>query len=200
VTPVRSDLHGAFERLEASRERVLRRLDGLDRAVLNRTPARGGWSALQVLSHVVLAEGVTLDYVGKKMKGGSDLPRAGIVSRLRLLVLQAVLGSPLRFRAPTRSAGVPDDIDPDALRTRWESGRAAWRERLESFPPELLDRMVLRHPYVGLMGLRDTLAFMLAHLEHHARQVDRILVEHASGVAATPPASSAGGVAPGAAD
>jgi DinB superfamily len=184
---VRSDIVRRFERLEATRERVLRRLEGHDRATLNRPPARGGWSALQVLSHVILAEGATLEYIGKKMKAGTDLPRAGIVSRLRLLVLQAVLGSPLRFRAPTRSAGVPDDVDPDALRSSWDKGRSAWRERLSSFPPELMDRMVLRHPYMGLMGLHDTLAFMLAHLEHHARQVDRILAGHSGHAPSAPP-------------
>jgi DinB superfamily len=172
------DIERAFDRLEATRQRVWRRLDGLDRAMLNRPPALGGWSALQALSHVVMAEGATLDYIGKKMKAGTDLPRAGLVSRLRLVVLQVTLASPLRFKAPAKSAAVPDDIDPGELLARWESGRAAWRERLSDFPPELIDRMVLRHPYVGLMGLRDTLGFMQAHLEHHSRQVDRVLAEH----------------------
>lgn len=184
---MRSDIARAFERLEATRERVLRRLDDRDRALLNRPTARGGWSALQVLCHVVIAEGVTLDYIGKKMKAGADLPRAGLVSRLRLLVLQVVLASPLRFRAPTKSAAVPDEIDPGELQARWESVRAAWRERLSGFPPDLVDRMVLRHPYVGLMGLHDTLCFMQAHLEHHARQIDRVLAEHSSQAAPTPP-------------
>jgi len=184
---MRRDLEPAFDRLEATRERILRRLGGLDRALLNRPPARGGWSALQVLHHVMTAETVTLDYIGKKMKAGADLPRAGLVSRLRLLVLRVVLASPLRFKAPARSAGVPAEIEEEELRARWESVRAAWRERLDGFPPELIDRTVLRHPYVGLMGLRDTLGFMQAHLDHHLRQLDRVLAEHSSGVGATPP-------------
>jgi hypothetical protein len=177
---VRSDPQSSFERLEATRDRVLRRLDGLDPAILNRPPPRGGWSALQVLHHVITAEAATLDYIGKKMRAGPGLPRAGLLSRLRLLGLQLVLASPLRLRAPAATAGVPDTIEPDALRARWDEVRAAWRERLEGFPPELVDRMVLRHPFAGLMGLRDTLGFMQAHLDHHARQVDRVLGEHRS--------------------
>ena len=42
-----------------------------------------------------------------------------------------------------------------------------------AFPEELLDRLVFRHGFVGLMGLPDTLGFMQAHLDHHARQVER---------------------------
>jgi DinB superfamily len=185
---MQADIERAFDRLEATRGRVLRRLDGFDRAVLNRPPARGGWSALQVLSHVVIAEGATLDYIGKKMKAGTDLPHAGLVSRLRLLVLRAVLVSPLRFKAPAKSAAVPVDSEPGELRARWESVRAAWRARLDTFPQDLVDRMVLRHPYVGLMGLQDTLGFMQAHLEHHSRQVDRVLAEHSSVITPVPPA------------
>jgi hypothetical protein len=35
--------------------------------------------------------------------------------------------------------------------------------------------MVFRHGWVGLMGLRDTLGFLQSHLDHHVRQVERLL-------------------------
>jgi hypothetical protein len=177
---VRGDLAAAFDRLEATRARVLRRLDGIDRDRLNRPSARGGWSVLQVLHHVTASEAASLEYVGKKMKAGESLPRAGMKSRLRLLALQLALASPLRLKAPAATAGVPPEIEPAELRARWDAVRAAWRERLEGFPVGIVDRTVLRHPYVGLLGLPDTLGFLQAHLEHHARQVDRLLAEHAS--------------------
>jgi hypothetical protein len=53
--------------------------------------------------------------------------------------------------------------------------RAQWKRLLDGFPDELLDRMVFRHGMVGLMGLPDTLSFLKSHLDHHARQVERLL-------------------------
>ena len=169
------DLNARFERLEATRASVVTRLDGRDRAVLNRPRADGGWSVLQVVHHVITAEAGTLRYTSKKMLGGTKLPRAGLTSRMRLLTLKGVLVSPLRFRAPAITADVPDEADPAEVLALWQETRESWRKLLEGFPEELLDRMVFRHTLVGLMGLRDTLAFLQAHLDHHVRQVDRQL-------------------------
>lgn len=168
-------IQDAFERLETTRAEVLRLLEGHDHDVLNRTRGDGGWSALQVLHHVVAAEGATLAYIKKKMQAGTAIPRAGLRSRLRLLALRLALASPLRFRAPAATASVPPEIDAEKLRADWESGRGAWRALLTAFPEDLVARQVFRHPLVGRMGLSDTLGFMRSHLDHHARQVERAL-------------------------
>jgi len=172
---VNEQLQQRFDRLEDTRRAVLAHLQGHDRARLNRPRDDGGWSVLQVLHHVIAAEAGTLGYVSKKMQGGTSLPRAGLVSRLRLLALQMGNASPFRFRAPGVTADVPTEIDPDELLRRWDEVRAGWQERLDGFPDELLDRMVFRHMMVGLMGLPDTLSFLQSHLAHHARQVERLL-------------------------
>jgi hypothetical protein len=177
MDPVNADLARRFERLEDRRQDLLVRLEEHDRVRLNRPRADGGWSALQVLHHVITAEEGTRRYISKKMLGGTTLPPAGLVSRLRRLTLQAANGSPFRFKAPAVTAAVPPDIDPKELRARWQEVRTDWRTLLESFPEELLDRMVFRHAMVGLMGLPDTLAFLQSHLAHHGRQVERLLNE-----------------------
>jgi hypothetical protein len=168
-------LHGRFDRLEVTRRGLLARLEGYDRVRLNRPRIDGGWSALQVLHHVVTAEEGTRRYISKKMLAGTSLPPAGVVSGLRRLVLQLANASPFRFKAPAVTAAAPPVIDPKELRDRWQEVRADWRGLLEGFPEELLDRMVFRHVFVGLMGLPDTLDFLQAHLDHHARQVRRLL-------------------------
>jgi len=170
-----ADIARRFERLESARTRVLAHLEGREHAVLNQPRPDGGWSALQVLHHVITAEAGTLSYVSKKMLAGTSLPRAGLVSRLRLLALQLGNASPLRFRAPGVTADVPAEIDPDQLRARWDEVRAQWKQLLDGFPDELLDRMVFRHAMVGLMGLPDTLSFLRSHLGRHAQQVERLL-------------------------
>jgi hypothetical protein len=128
-----------------------------------------------VLHHIVTAEALTLGYVRKKMQAGDSLPRAGLASRLRLLALEATLASPLRFRAPAAVAGVPPEIDAAELRARWDGVRRDWRELLESFPPELVNRLVFRHPRAGRMSLEHALGTLEAHLAHHVPQVRRAL-------------------------
>jgi hypothetical protein len=174
---VHERLERRFERLEATRREILVRLEGHDPARLNVPRADGGWSALQVLHHVIAAEAGTLRYISKKMLAGTNLPPAGLMSRLRLLALQAAHASPFRFRAPAVVADVPAEIDPAELRARWDGVRKGWVALLDGFPEELLDREVFRHGMVGLMGLPDTLDFLQSHLDHHARQVEQRLGE-----------------------
>jgi hypothetical protein len=164
-----------LERLEASRVRALSIVAAHEAAALNRPPAPGRWSALQVLHHVVESEAATLGYVRKKMQAGKSLPPAGIGSRLRRAAVAIGLALPLRFRAPAVAASVPDVVEPGALRARWDEVRAGWRELVAAFPSDLEGRLVFRHPFAGRMGLADTLAVLQAHLDHHVPQVERAL-------------------------
>ena len=175
------DLARRVEKLEASRALALSLLDPHDCEALNRPPAPGRWSALQVLHHVVESEAKTLGYVRKKMQAGASLPPAGLASRLRRTAVVLTLASPLRVRAPASAASVPDEIDPAALRARWETVRHDLRALLDGFPPELERRLVFRHPVAGRMGLADALAVLQAHLDHHVRQVRRAVDPSPSG-------------------
>ena len=161
--------------LEASRRRVLGTVDGVPHKALNRAPAPGKWSALQVLHHVVTAEALTLGYIRKKMQAGAALEKAGPASRLRLLALQVTLALPLRFKAPTITGDVPRESELPALRARWDEVRRSLDDLVRSFPPELLDRLVFRHPYAGRMTLAHALGTLEAHLDHHIPQVKRAL-------------------------
>lgn len=163
----------SLARLEASRRRALGAVDGVGHEVLNRAPAPGKWSALQVLQHVVTAEALTLGYVRKKMQAGAALEKAGPASRLRLLTVQLTLALPLRVRAPAITADVPAESELRALRARWDEVRRNLEDLVRTFPPELLDRLVFRHPYAGRMSLAHALGTLEAHLDHHIRQVIR---------------------------
>ena len=163
----------SLARLEASRRRALGAVDGVAHAALNRAPAPGKWSALQVLQHVVTAEALTLGYVRKKMQAGAGLEKAGPASRLRLLAVQVTLALPVRVRAPAITADVPAESELRALRARWDEVRRNLEDLVRTFPPELLDRLVFRHPYAGRMSLAHALGTLEAHLDHHIPQVER---------------------------
>ena len=99
-----------------------------------------------MLQHVVTVEALTLGYVRKKMQAGAALETAGPASRLRLLAVQVTLALPLRVKAPASPATSRAESDLAALRARWDEVRAGLEELARSFPPELLDRLVFRHP------------------------------------------------------
>jgi hypothetical protein len=170
---VDSDLARHLARLETSRRRALTAVDDVPGAALNQPPTPKKWSALQVLHHVVTAEALTLGYIRKKMLAGPELERAGPASRLRLLALQVTLALPLRVTAPKLTADVPAEGELETLRSRWDDARSGLGALLESFPAELLDRLVFRHPYAGRMTLAHALGTLQAHLDHHIPQVER---------------------------
>lgn len=168
-------IRSSLERLQDERRTLLDALAGLDEARLRRPGPGGGWSVLQILGHVALAEQLTLAYLHKKMQDTSAIPRAGAASFWRLAVLKVALRSPLRAKAPERVAHPEADTTFAAVRAHWDGVRQGWQDLVEAFPPSLVDRAVYRHPRVGRMRLAHTIDSLREHLVHHRRQIDRRL-------------------------
>ena len=154
---------------------MLDALEGVDEGVLRRPRDDGGWSILQILGHLALAEHHTLSYIRKKVQDPSALPRAGALSFWRMAVVVVALRSPYRAKAPERTAHPEAGTTLAAVRERWDGVRQDWQELIDACPPSLVDRAVFRHPSVGLVSLAHTLAFLQAHQSHHRRQIQRRL-------------------------
>ena len=169
-----AELQKQFERLEDQRAALFSSVEGLDEGALNQPPAEGKWSIIQVLSHLTLAEKASLAGIRKKITDRADLRKAGLAGWSKSVLLRLVLRLPLRFKAPARSATVPEHQDLETTRSQWDEVRAGWRETIHSFPPELSDQGIFRHPVVGLMSLAQALRFIEDHVGHHAKQIDRI--------------------------
>jgi len=171
-----ADLAGVrsrMERLQAGRLALLDAVAGVGEDHLRRPRDDGGWSILQVLEHLALAEQHTLAYIHKKMQDPSKLPPAGALSFWRMAIVVVALRSPYKAKAPERTAHPEADMTLAAVREHWDGVRQGWQQLVDGFPPALVDRAVFRHPRTGLMSLAHTLGFMQAHLDHHRRQIDR---------------------------
>lgn len=164
-----------FEQLEAVRRRIEARIAGIAPDALNRQPEPGRWSAAQVISHVVLAESRTLDYVRKKSSDPSQLRPAGLKEKLKGKLVVAVMKLPVRLPAPDVVADVPDNEEPVELCARWSRLRAELRELFASIPDSLLGTCLFRHPVAGPMTLEAAIEFMIAHASRHAKQIERVL-------------------------
>lgn len=169
-----ADLKPGFEKMEAKKADLMRGLASLDAETLNRQPEPGAWSILQVIAHLTKSEGGTLQYIKKKTQDPQALPKTGAVSWIRIGALIVGIHSPLKFKAPKAIADVPDRGDFQAASFAWAEVREDWREFVEGFPAVLNDRMIFRHPFVGLLGPAQTMIFLNEHLGNHIRQIGRI--------------------------
>jgi uncharacterized damage-inducible protein DinB len=164
-------LSSTLDRLQSDRRALLDSLAGVDADRLRRPRDDGGWSVLQIMGHLALAEHHTLVSIRKRIQDPSTLTRAGAKSFWRMAAVVVALRTPLRIKAPERTAHPEPNTSLDAVREHWDGVRQDWQELIDGFPPSLLDRAVFRHPRVGLVSLAHTLAFLRAHQDHHGRQI-----------------------------
>jgi uncharacterized damage-inducible protein DinB len=165
--------------LERLRSELLARLAAFDSAALNRKPAAGGWSTVQVLAHVILAERLSLEYLQKKIQRPESIPRSGVISALKSGALAVFLRLPFKVSAPVRSADVPDTAELSDLEREWDEVRNGLRTFVGDLPAELAGRAIYRHPVAGRLSLEQTLRFLIEHLSRHTRQIDRLLADAA---------------------
>jgi hypothetical protein len=169
-----ADLMAGFEKMEATKAGLLRSLASLDTEALNRKPDPSSWSILQVIAHLTKSEAGTLLYIKKKTQDPAALPRAGIVPWFRIAVLVVGIRSPLKVKAPKGLADLPETVDLQTSSLAWAEVREDWREFVLAFPKVLDDRIIFRHPFVGLLGPAQVMVFLNEHLSRHARQIGRI--------------------------
>ncbi|MCH7665824.1 MAG: DinB family protein [Acidobacteria bacterium] len=166
-----------METLEKLRSELLGRLSDSNSETLNREPAAGGWSAVQVLAHVIQAERLSLEYLRKKTQRPELIPSSGVIAALKSRALGLFLRLPFKVSAPARTAEVPESAELQDLERDWAEVRSAWRDFLEDFPPKLAGKAVYKHPVAGRLNLEQTLRFLIDHLRRHTRQIERALVE-----------------------
>jgi uncharacterized damage-inducible protein DinB len=166
-----------IDELECQRTALLARLSKLDSEVLNRKPIGGGWSVVQVISHVIQAELLSLEYLLKKTQQPELIAKSGPVAFLKSRALGLFLRLPFKVSAPARTAEVPERAELDALARDWEEVRSGWRDFLREFPAEHAGRAIYKHPRAGRLNLEQTLRFLIDHLRRHEGQIERVLSE-----------------------
>ncbi|MBK8506708.1 MAG: DinB family protein [Saprospiraceae bacterium] len=144
---------------------------------LNRQPRSDVWSVNQVLTHLVLSERLSMQYVRKKLSFKPTLKRSYFVSQTRFLLLRISLALPLKFRAPkaVRSDDRLESYSLSDLRIKWLADRDDLGAYLLNLNEELLDLQVYKHPFAGRLSLLQMIDFFINHLSRHEGQIDRRL-------------------------
>ena len=127
-----------------------------------------------MVAHLTKSERGVLSYIRKKTQDPAALPQSGLMPWLRVGALYIGIRSPFKFKAPKGLDDLPESSDFASMSLTWAEIRDDWRGFIDAFPPTLRDRVIFRHPFVGLLGPTQVLFFMNEHLLNHSRQIGRI--------------------------
>lgn len=144
--------------------------------LLNKIPADQGWSAIQILHHLILVEEQSMAYLRKKMSFNPELKTAGWLAGVKMLLLKVSLVSPIKFKAPKAASDlIPASDTLEAVKTRWLKIRKEWETFLAEMPDAWIDKAVYRHPRIGLINWLHTIDFLSSHFERHKGQIKRTI-------------------------
>lgn len=173
------DLERRLDLLDAELLKLLKELEAHSDDTLNRLPPGGGWSALQVMQHLMRSEMLSRKYLEKKLSFQPELKNAGIITGLRGRLLNFYLRAPMKFKAPdnVNENSFPARVDFSELADQWLEERRTLRRFLEQQPADLFDKEVYRHPFAGRLSIAGMVHFFDGHFRRHRGQIRRTLAE-----------------------
>ncbi|SMB96826.1 hypothetical protein SAMN00120144_2929 [Hymenobacter roseosalivarius DSM 11622] len=168
--------------MHSAREVVTQRLRQLSEDQLNQRPSPDTWSVGQCLEHLTIVGGHHLPIMVRKIKAAmergskpADIVKSGFVGRwlvqsMRIPVSQKALKTPQRY-APSGSR-LPRTVVEVFGRQLDEMLHLIDQARTIN-----ANRVRIPNPLIPLLQLRltDEFAFLLAHLERHMAQIERVL-------------------------
>jgi hypothetical protein len=173
-----------FDALERQRAALLSDVGGWPTAAVIYRPASGGWTAAEVLDHLVRVERGILAAAERGL--AAPHPR-GVRDRVGGAFLDWVFRSDRRVRVP---AAVAAQVAPApgaelaTVRADWDAARRDLARFLSGMPalrPGQRHGGVFRHPVAGWMGVPEVLRFFWVHAHHHGFQLARLRAEAGAG-------------------
>jgi len=164
----------SFKRLESQRKELISLYDSLSNEQRSFNPESDSWNLLQVMRHIVTSERLSLAYIQRKISSKANIPKAGIGSWVRFLILQLALYLPIKFKTPKIAQVDEAQPDFDTMKSEWNQVRYGFQELIDSNDAETLAKEIYRHPRAGMLNMLQTVKFMETHISHHIKQIKRI--------------------------
>ncbi|MCR9288172.1 MAG: DinB family protein [Bacteroidetes bacterium] len=165
-----------IEILESDLDSLIKELQKYDDEILNRKP-ENSWSVLQVLHHLMLAEQGSLKYVKKKLSYNPELKKVNWQTKIRTLMLNFYVWSPLKFSAPKIISGdnLPTESNLNTIKEQYPMVRRDIKDFFETVPDSLLEKEIFKHALAGRLSLIGMIVFFKGHFKRHKNQIYRIL-------------------------
>lgn len=172
-----TDAQARIRDLDRLRQDLLDRAGLLPEAALRAKPPSGGWSILEIVEHLVLAErAILLDLPDPAAL--IDRPR-GFKARCLYPLVLGILAWRVPVKVPSRRMQPGGGCSLAELRTRWDQTLAWLSAYAAGLDPARPQPAVFLHPVAGPLTLDRALRMALLHLETHRRQIQRLLAGRA---------------------
>ena len=165
-----------FDELERQRVDILNGVKDLSTEKLNYAPP-GKWSINQILTHILIAEQLSVLYMKKKSLGIDQVKSSGLTAALRLGVLKLSQRIPaIKFKAPKVVLDhTPPTYPLNELTAHWETHRQKLKAFLESIDERNKKKLIYKHLIAGRFDARQAMVFFREHINHHLPQIKRLL-------------------------
>ena len=156
--------------LETKKSELLDSLSRWPGEHLRFRPADGGWSAVQVVDHLVRTE---IEIVAAAKKGLAQPRRIGARDRAGTWFLQRVFESDRKVKSPGKvTAIIPAEAPTlSECAERWDDARRELAALETRVGPEVAQMGIFRHPVGGWMTLDGVRDFFAVHIHHHGFQL-----------------------------
>ena len=163
-----------LSKLNLNKEEIFNSISKLSTVELNNKSH--GWSVAQHLYHCWLVEQLTEKYIHNKILNPASINSVSIITYVKSFLLQLFLKSGYKVKAPKPTAIFPDPIDIFNLNSDWEDSRKSMDNLITLlYEMKLENKGFFRHPRIGRLNLQLTLNFLQFHLNHHIKQIDKII-------------------------
>jgi hypothetical protein len=167
-----------FNTLEKQRAELISIIQGISPEAINKHP-EGKWSIIQIISHLIASEQLSVKYLNKKILGIDGASKTGITEELKMIVLKISQRLPLKFKAPKVLAeNTPIYENIEQLTETWNQTREDLKKVLEKFQDNQINRKVYKHPIAGMLNIQQALKFFREHIIHHTPQVKNLLKQN----------------------
>jgi uncharacterized damage-inducible protein DinB len=172
-----NSIHHQFDRLEEKKSALMLQITAMSEKTYMQQPSPESWSVAQAANHVYMSEQLSLAYIRKKLSYPETLQHFHWKSWPAVWLLKFVLWSPYKRKAPQNINMWENQtiLSREELDMNWSALRKDLITFIDQHQPAFGSHMVYRHPYAGRMTMHQMLIFFNDHMEHHMRQIDKII-------------------------
>ena len=170
-------IHSQFEKLEGKKQEIFAFLQSIPEDQLYQNPNAHTWSVYQVARHLFASETNTLLYLKKKLSYPDSVPRYNPKSWGGVMLIKMVYLFHIKIKAPDSIDmwKITETMSLEELIMKWDELRKNLISFIEDQYPRFGKHLAFRHPFAGRMTMYQMLIFMNDHMNHHQKQMRRIL-------------------------
>ena len=168
-------LRNVFDKAEQERKSVLDLVGSLSDEKLFAHPEKR-WSVSLILTHIIISETMSLQYMKKKSLGIDQLHDSGIAEEIKMIILKISQRLPLKYKAPKIVLErTPPALSLIEIVSQWNNSRVELRSFMESIEPKNIKKKIYKHPVAGRLDVIQAVIFFREHVNHHLPQIKRLL-------------------------